>query len=154
TVGGDGKITTVSKDQDNIRFDRLNADGSPDVTFGTNGERFWPLTPTPDDVVQDVIANITPGGGFAVDTVRYPTNSPFKMTMTREFHFDAYGELLWSVTVDSSRGVGLGEIASSLPDGRTLLYLDAARESGPAQSGGDASFAWFAGRIDAYGGAY
>ncbi len=145
SVGADGKITVVGKQGDNIRLDRLNVDGTPDESFGAHGQRFVALPPAPSPdggIAQDLIAHVRPDGGFAADVVEYGF-SDVVMRVTGEYDFNAGGDLISATALDP---LGPADVASSLPDGRALLYHYGVPGDGPAAMG-SAKLSWLSGSI-------
>jgi uncharacterized delta-60 repeat protein len=126
SLAADGKITVLSKDGTSIQLQRLNADGSPDTSFGPAGQRFVPLQSTPNVPGQDIFAGITPDGGYVVDSIYYPLDVPtWYFIPVKEFRFDSAGDLTSQTDLALPRDVGHVNAATMLPDGRVLFYRSA-----------------------------
>ena len=123
SVSSDGKITAVSKDGTDIQLARLNADGSPDLSFGPDGKKFIPLQSTANIPGQDIVAGITPDGGFVVDEIYYPLNTPdFYFVPLTQFRINSAGDLVSKSDVALPAGFGHAEAARSGPDGQFRFY--------------------------------
>ncbi len=119
----DGKIIVAgaaksSNGNSSIALLRLNADGSPDSSFGTSGKTTLTLSGSADDYAEDVIllanGKILLGGYTAGDFVvlRYNTNgSPDNTFGTNGYtitDFDNFQDKAFALAVDNSGKIYLG----------------------------------------------